>query len=73
MWRKENEFRDLLHKAAKKATKETLDAIANLALEEDKQVLAPPACCRGHGVSQHNKGHLEHFWRRATSTSAPCL
>lgn len=38
MWEREDEFRSLLRRAAKKATKDILDSLADIAIRDDKLV-----------------------------------
>ena len=46
MWEREDEFRTALQKAAKKASKELIDTIADIAVRDDK-VVSPARCLTG--------------------------
>lgn len=56
-WEREEQFRSLLHRAAKKASREMMDTIADIAIRDDKVVsrwaAAPclPLCCKSSSVA----------------------
>ena len=39
-WEREEEWRGLLHKAAKKASRDSIDTLADIAVRDDKMVRA---------------------------------
>jgi hypothetical protein len=50
MWEREEEFRTGLQKAAKKASKDVIDTIADIAVRDDK-VVSPQRCRGGASIS----------------------
>ncbi|PRW20459.1 splicing arginine serine-rich 15 [Chlorella sorokiniana] len=57
MWEREEEFRSLLRRAAKKATKELLDSLADIAIRDDKVAYKAVCALILHEMKQLKPGY----------------